>query len=63
MGTKQEGQDQPIAKITDLSDPYEGSAPKQETDQQKQQRESREAGGSETVAQRNAREQKEQSEG
>lgn len=42
MSTKE---DEPIKKITDVKDPYEGSAPKQETDQQKQQRESREAKG------------------
>ena len=62
MGTKQgQPEDQPIRKTTDLTDPYEGSAPTdQETEQQRQQRESREAGGSETVAQRNAREAREQ---
>lgn len=43
MGTKEAPEGKPVEKITDLTDPYEGSAPKQETDQQKQQRESREA--------------------
>jgi hypothetical protein len=44
MGTK-EAPEQSTSKITDFTDPYEGSAPKdQETEQQKQQRESREQG-------------------
>lgn len=44
MGTTSQGesQDQPVEKITDLTDPYEGSTPKQESGIQRQQRESRE---------------------